>query len=150
MPIDHLFSDLESVTVHCKPFIFIHVEALREDLHPNLLYHLEVISGPTTPYHILKNYSVLNGVQYHCLPSARRISHGVVMYTNEEDNDHADTLLKRTTDTAVTSELENIQVTSAMNFSVDHKESNVFNAVTNRLKKEKRFTGKSVRTSTST
>lgn len=64
------------------------------------------------------------------------------MYTNELENNLANTLLQSTTITAATSESGNSQVTSAMNFDVEHKERAIFEAIENLFKWEDKFTVK--------
>lgn len=87
---NYSLTSTETTEVHDKP-IFMGpqrhlnevIGALHKDLHLELLYHLDVVSGPNTTNLTLKYY---NTFTVFCT-TVRRRSHGVVnmMYTVEED-----------------------------------------------------------------
>lgn len=127
------------------------IDALREDLHPDFFYHSEVASGPTTTYHVLKDYMVLNDVTYTAHYFKRRVSYGLVniIYTEKVNKNRAFMLLENpatslfaTVSTTVPTAAPTLASSSATYFDVDEMEPNTVNANTNKFKKDDRISRK--------
>lgn len=126
------------------------VEALREVLHPDLLYNSDKVGGATTTCKILKDCMVLNRLPYNRHSSVQRMSYRLVhmMYTEEDKQSRAFTLLQNAKEAGSTSKSNVVPaqqpdpIIPSFQMDSDHKEKNIVHAIKKKFKKKDRFTGK--------
>lgn len=75
------------------------IDDFQENLHPGFLYDQEVLSGPTTPYLIVKDYFVLNSTTIEPHSSISGTSHGLMhmLYGDEANCSLPRTVMQGTT-----------------------------------------------------
>lgn len=120
------------------------IDALRDDLPPEVLYSKELLKGPTTLFRILRDYLTVKGLHYTAHARSNRIAYGLVdmFFTDIPDRIVANANLSASHSASTSPSINNSNQSSQPQSSHLSLDSKIAHNIASRFKREERYSGK--------